>query len=203
MAGHGGYRPGAGAPKGGVSETRRILVRGIRAGEVLAGRAYGLTGSDEDVAVKTVANIVADMIKSGNGADVLKLQAVVETRAVDDSASGGGSSLLGALGRMPAPGAVPAQSQQDIQQDVGLDYSDTYGAGATDAQSVALSKQPFFSPQKVLEFGGAGGQADGQADAREGGYPPPGTPPPAYRVDRKNFENFGNAAEADYSEVDE
>ncbi len=150
MAGHGGLRPGAGAPRGGISETRRLLVNGIKRGLAQAGRAKGLTGSDDDVAVESVARIASDLILSGQGRDVLAIFAQVAAKGDEPGAGDPKSPLQQALARMPglqngtgvslaglAHAEKPADSRENDERH-------------TDHALVTRSDQPFFCPQQTL-----------------------------------------------------
>lgn len=147
MAGWGGRRPGAGAPAGGISQARRLILRALQRGLTYAGQARGLRGPEEEVAVESAARIASDMILAGRGAEVLALYIAAAPKADD---SGGGddakSPLLRALERLPGMGAVPAQS---IGKEAAAERDGNIAdnpAPATDQVSVA----PFFHPQTLL-----------------------------------------------------
>lgn len=146
MAGHGGLRPGAGRPVGGISQTRRLLLQGLNRGLAYAARAKGLKGSDEDLAVESVARIASDLILAGNGRDVLAIYAQAAPKSDDGDAGGSKSPLVQALERMPGMLAVPGQSQRVEETEAERLETPRETPGPTNPQSVA----PFFAPQVPL-----------------------------------------------------
>lgn len=197
--GHGGKRPGAGAPRGGVSETRRLLVRAINGGLAMAGRARGLRGDDAAVRVATAEHIVSDMILAGQGADVLKLAAVVGSPKAEDPSDGERSPLAAALGRLPGISPGPGRSQTQPYEERAPANSTSYGDGTHDQQSDAPLAQPFFAPQTLLPLADPGppSPVEPAAQGRRagGGYPPSGATPPYDRVGAPPFEKNQEGSE--------
>lgn len=190
MSGHGGARSGAGAPKGGVSQLRRIMSTAINQGLERAGRSKGLTGTGEEVAQAAASHIISDMIIAGNGADVLKLAAAVDHNKGADN-TGESSAVLAALKAKPGRRIGILSAQEQYQQVENETISSTYDERTIDIESTAQEnssffnpEQPFFSPQNILSF--------------EGDAPAPPTPPspPSFNslgVGGKNFENSENS----------
>ena len=112
---NGGYRPGAGRPKGGISQTRRLLQSAITKGLAHAGRTkYPDRVSTTDLeaaAVDTAAMIVSDMIQAGQGHEVIKVWAQVATKETDGQNSQSKNILADALSRLPSPSHVADMSQ--------------------------------------------------------------------------------------------
>ncbi len=150
MAGHGGARPGAGAPKGGISQARRLLLRGLQRGLAHAGRAKGLEGDEEEVATQSVAMIASDMVLAGQGRDVLAIWAQAAPKGDEGDPDAKKSPLLRALERMPGLGSVPDSSQPAIAPAQNRAESTENAQAPTDPASVTLPDQPFFSPQRTL-----------------------------------------------------
>lgn len=150
MAGHGGARPGAGAPRGGISQARRLLLRGLQRGLAHAGRAKGLEGDDEEVATESVAMIASDLVLAGQGRDVLAIWAQAAPKGDEGEEGGKKSPLLRALERMPGLGSVPNPSQ--LARPVGENTAESKenAVTPTDPASVTCQGQPFFSPQGNL-----------------------------------------------------
>lgn len=194
---HGGARPGAGRPKEGISQLRRVLNCAIVDGLERAGREKGLTGSAEEVARQSAARIVSDMILAGQGADVLKL-AVLAAPKVGENGDGndGESPVLRALQRMPGMVVVPERSSQKTTQAQIDVESVTYEVSATDYKSDARPNdappQPFFAPQQALPLL----PADRAAPAP---HPPAGAAPtPIYphSANLEKSENFSRESRA-------
>ena len=109
MATHGGMRPGAGRPPGGITETRRLLDIAIRRGmaDAVRDRVPGIPGGDDELAIVAAAQIVRQMMAAGQGDRVLALAVQVAPAQAPGKAGGeaageaGGSALSAALGRMP------------------------------------------------------------------------------------------------------
>lgn len=208
MAG-GGRRAGAGRPEGGISQARRLLVAALNRGLAIAGREKGLTGSDEDVATESAAQIAADLIRSGRGDEVLKLYAIAAPKADEDGVGKGARSpLLEALERLPGALDVPQASREAGDSHQIGDDSTGYAARATDTQSgVHLRDTPeapaggmFFQPQPLLFAPSLLPPAAGSI-AREGTQGTSGTPPhppraessPAISLRGENFEKNESA----------
>lgn len=180
MAGHGGNRSGAGRKPGGLSQTRRMLLKAINQGLTKAGRAKGLTGSDEEIAAESAAHIVSDMIQAGQGADVLKLAAVSAPATDQGEGNGSKSPLLQALERLPGmqTGSKPAQALPEQSSDP-INTGKTEQS-ATHTQSEAPDNQPFFTLQSRLLLNSPG---------RSGTpYPPLGGSPHPIVLDAEPFE---------------
>lgn len=218
MAGHGGARPFAGAPRGGISETRRLLLRGLKRGLSIAGRAKGLEGSDDEVAVESVARIASDLILAGQGRDVLAIfaQASAKGDGADDPENA--SPLQRALNRLPGLKNGTDVSREGLEQPAIAADSRENATRPTDAGSVEHQNQPFFAPQRILlppdmdptpppvrtpaaELlpPGArgildGARAPGGAGAGDPPTPHPATPPPRTPLDAEIFEKIRGAA---------
>jgi len=150
MAGHGGSRPGAGGPRGGISETRRLLVAGIKCGLVHAGRAKGLTGTDDEVSIESVARIASDLIMAGQGRDVLAILAQASPKGDEAGAGDTESPLQLAMARMPGLQNGTGVSRAVIEHDGKPAESQENEQRPTDNVSVTHGQQPFFSPQHTL-----------------------------------------------------
>ena len=100
MAG-GGARPGAGRPKGGISELSRILQEGGVDGLAALGAEKGIEGSREERARGAVGLIVRDMCKAGRGDDVLRFLATLTAQKAKAEGQAGGSVLIMALKDRP------------------------------------------------------------------------------------------------------
>lgn len=114
--GHGGARPGAGRPKGGISDARRLLLAGLERGLARAADEQGLTPAGTDQAERATAAIAAiayDLIRAGRGDEVVKIYALSATKLPADEAPR--SPLAAALARLPGmcaeveSGTAPAQ----------------------------------------------------------------------------------------------
>lgn len=195
---HGGARHGAGRPKGGISQSRRLLVGALHRGLEIAGRERGIGGDAEAVATETAAQIAADLIRAGRGDEVLKLLAVSQIKSDEGGDSQGETPLTRALKQLPGLGAVPLASQSGAVGEQPGEYihaqSTTCDTApttcATDTVSVGRENSPFFLPQRPL-FGGAAHPA---AAAGEGATPPAAPPRPVFYLDGKNFEKNQDAA---------
>jgi len=168
---HGGPRAGAGRPEGGISATRRLLVRALTRGLAIAGRSKGLEGTDDEVATESAARIAADLIVAGRGDEVLKLLAVASPANEPAGGKDGEDSLLSrSLRRLPGMGSgavpVPARSQViEAEAAEGL-QSQENASGPTDTQSSGPGLAPFFAPQLPLVAPPGEGDA-GAPGARE------------------------------------
>ncbi len=212
--GHGGARPGAGGPRGGISQLRRTLNAAIVDGLALAGREKGLVGDRELVARQAAAHIVSDMILAGRGEEVLKLGAVVAPKMPDRGGDGGldddESPVLAALSRMPGMLRVQEQSR-DHEEDAEIPAStristpgtsDCTSDGARNWVPHAADRErgrPFFAPQLPLLPGGSEGERSGAAPPPAGAgarapHPPAGPPHPPIHLDPAPFENFSESA---------
>lgn len=208
MAGHGGLRPGAGRPQGGISETRRLLLRGIKRGLAQAGRARGIQGDEDEVATEAVARIASDLILAGQGRDVLAIFAQAAPKGDEGGGGDTESPLQQALRRMPGlqnGTAVPLVPLDATPIRAEPMENDTR---PTDPASVTRHGQPFFSPQQTLlppgveaspavpiEHGGVAraddaGARGGRATRPDPPTPHPAAPPPSVRLHTENFEKF-------------
>jgi hypothetical protein len=199
MSGWGGARPGAGAPRGGISDTSRILRNAIKRGLAHAGATkYGIGGDIEEQATQTAAMIVSDMVLAGEGAKVIDVLSRISPRADDNGRGGsdGKSPLTAALERMAGKlyGAIPAQSAGQAQGDP--TGADSYKQSAPDPESGApaiSAAGPYFAPQLPLLDPAAGAAPmPGQVEGARGGYPPSGPAPDHSGLDAENFENFSD-----------
>ena len=148
----------------------------------LAGRAKHLDGDRETVAREAAARIVSDMILAGQGADVLKLAAVMDRKsAADGGGDGEDSPVLAALRRMPGLAQGLERSTEEEPAHDTRAASDTYTPGTSDSNSGGRDPGVFFAPQ--LPLLGAAEPADddagpGGGGGGGGGPPPPPAPPP-------------------------
>jgi len=202
MAG-GGARPGAGRPQGGISQARRLIIRGLQRGLASAMRAKGIEGEEEELAVEAVARIASDLILAGQGRDVLAIYAQAAPKSDDGELEPGGhkSPLVRALERLPGMVPGPESSRAALDEKENAVIPAIQAQGATHPQSVVPSGQPFFTPQKQLlppdldapEIGRAGHLTRGpdvRPAARPGHPLPPGplAPPPYTPGYTGNFE---------------
>ncbi len=147
MAGHGGARPGAGRPEGGISQARRLILQGLQRGFEKAGRHKGLTGEAEEVVVESIAHVAADLILAGQGRDALAILVQAAPKGDDvEGDTGKKSPLVRALERLPGLAGVPPQSQQHLDNREKDGKTQGEQSRPTDCQSVA----PFFAPQVPL-----------------------------------------------------
>ena len=204
MAGHGGARSGAGRPQGGVSQLNQIMRAAITKGMAHAGREkYGeqVTGDDNEAAAMTGAMIISDMIQAGNGADVLKLAAVIQTK--DTGTSAGTSTLEDSLKRLPALSCDTFVSSEAPAGTQTPAITATCEQGATDTESGAPVFAPesgtFFAPQQPLLLD-AGEQAEPPRPSRQAPPTPPGAP--AHISIDLNTENFENSETDDEPDFD-
>jgi hypothetical protein len=190
MAGHGGYRPGAGAKKRkGLSadalETLGAVVYGLGDSLVLAGRQIVPEANDAEAMRLAVAGISHDNILAGNGMRVVELFAAgLErlTRAQPGGEDKPKSLILEAMQALPGAQMGTEQAQDEPEPEATPALARLPGLGAGDSKSSvpALERsirpdQPVFAAQGSLfpAFGpGAGG-----ASAHPAGRPP--TPPAA------------------------
>lgn len=151
---HGGQRPGAGRPAGGLSQTRRLLVSALTRGLAIAGRAKGLIGDEEEVATESAARIAADLILAGRGDEVLKLLAVATPASDPAGSERAKSPLLAALERLPgmqhsgAPVLGASEPAPIGAPDPGI--AEAQPDRPSDPQSDGRGFQPFFLPQLPL-----------------------------------------------------
>ena len=153
METRGGARMGAGRPKGGISQARRLITAAIHKGLADAGRKKypSLVSTDpEEAAVQTAAMIVDDMIQAGRGGDVLKLWANVAMKENTDEKGNGKTSLAAALSKLPGAGQVLdvsqiGRSQPEPAEDEG---------GTTHIERGEPEKMPYFAPQGCLLLDG-------------------------------------------------
>jgi len=208
MAG-GGARPGAGRPVGGISQARRLILRGLQRGLASAMRAKGARGEDEEeLAVEAVAHIASDLILAGQGRDVLAIyaQAAPKNNDYDDAPGGHKSPLVRALERLPGMVTGPESARAASGEQENSVIPAIQAQGATHPQSVAPPGQPFFTPQRqLLPPALTAPEAvrpsalvrgpDVRAAGRPGYPPPPGSPPsPLYTpVNTENFEKKSSA----------
>lgn len=196
MSGHGGSRAGAGAPRGGASETRRRLIAAIESGLEMAGRSKGLEGSRVEVIEQTGAHMVCDLILAGNVRDILTIWGQNVTK---DSGTGADqnskSSLVGALkqaSNMLNNGAngtksVQGESNTYESQEGPTDSSDSAMDTESNARQMRTQNEPMFIPQKSLPLIIPPTEHE---PSQEGATPTP-TPPHIHnRVDSENLENF-------------
>ena len=221
MAGHGGARPGAGAPQRGVNYARRRLLAAIEGGVEIAGRQKGLTGDRESVIVETAAHMVADMIDAGDLKEVFVLWGQVSAKADDEGDEDGKKSTLSSAllqasralhaGNAPDSGntsAPPADNPPD--KDEGATHPQCAGG------IVRTPGQPVFIPQANLPLlinnaepaqgsrapAGTSAPGAGTAPRQEGApTPTPRAPTPTIGVDGKNFENFREDLEEEGSDA--
>ncbi|WP_448215291.1 hypothetical protein [Endozoicomonas sp. 2B-B] len=190
MAGHGGARAGAGRHKGGVSQLNQIMRAAITKGLAHAGREkYGevVTGDDQEAAAITGAMIISDMIHSGQGADVLKLAAVIQTK--DTGSDSQGSTLEDSLKRLPALSRdtfMPSEGDDTEQKPT---ITTNYNQSPTDTESevpvLAPESGTFFAPQQSLLMDAN----PSPAAERQAPPTPPGAPAhTSIDLDSKNFE---------------
>ena len=196
MTTHGGARSGAGRPKGGVSQLRRIMQAAITKGLADAGREkYGdlMPEDDREAAVVTGSMIVQDMINAGKGDDVLKLAAVIQSK--DTGESDGESTLEAALKRLPTASRDTFMSSGEGEQGQKTTQSGSYGESATDTESGAHVFTPdggsFFSPQQALLMHSEPTTANPTGDRQAPPTPPGATPDSHMGLDLKNFEKSG------------
>ena len=119
--GHGGARSGAGRPKGGVSEARRLLLSGLQRALADAAAEAGLIeagASEEDRATVGIANIARGLIQAGRGDEVVKLYALSVTKAGSggEGEGSGKSPFLEALRRLPGMVAGGENGTEPAQQ---------------------------------------------------------------------------------------
>jgi len=209
MAG-GGARPGAGRPVGGISQARRLIIRGLQRGLASAMRAKGIDGEEEELAVEAVARIASDLVLAGQGRDVLAIYAQAAPKSDDGDLEPGGhkSPLVRALERLPGMVPGPESSRAAMEATENAVIPAIQPPGATHPQSVVPSGQPFFTPQKQLlppdldapDLSRAGALTRGPdvrppARPRPGHPLPPGPPPPPPYTPgyTGNFEKKSNA----------
>ena len=153
MAG-GGYRPGAGRPVGGMSQARRLIIRGLQRGLASAMVAKGADprADEEELAVEAVAHIASDLILAGQGRDVLAIYAQAAPKGDDYDGEEGGrkSPLVRALERLPGMVPGPQSSLSGPVEASDMAIPEVRALGATHPQSVAPPGQPFFNPQRTL-----------------------------------------------------
>lgn len=145
MAG-GGRRPGAGRPKGGVSELSRILQEGGVDGLAAIGAERGHEGTREELAQKAVAEIVQDWGRSGRADELLKFFGSLT--ASTGNFSGEGESLL-LVAMKKAPGLLPDTDMSLMQGEYSVEQekTGTTASRATDSKSLSRQTRPFFHPE--------------------------------------------------------
>lgn len=150
MATVGGARPGAGRPKGGVSDARRRLYAAINRGLAQAGRKKypGMVSQEdeEEAAIQTGAMIVDDMIQAGQGNDVMKLWAAVALKETEGEKGDRKNTLAEALSRLPPAGHVSDVSQIGRKL---MEAPEPEG-GTTHTEREEPQKLPYFAPQVPL-----------------------------------------------------
>lgn len=118
--GHGGSRSGAGRPKGGVSDARRLLLSGLQRALADAAAEAGLIeagASEAERATVGIANIARGLIQAGRGDEVVKLYALSVTKAGSGEGEGSGKSpFLEALARLPGMVAGGENGTEPAQQ---------------------------------------------------------------------------------------
>ena len=217
---HGGARMGAGRPKGGVSQTRRLIASAITQGLAQAGRRrypHMVSNSDtEEAATQTAAMIVSDMVDAGQGNDVLKLLVTTATKETtgNDPASTE-NTLARALSQLPSGGSVPFQSHDGDSEAETRDSAGEGEGGALPIPLEALPNDPkngtWFSPQQSLlndadpaghlsscppgEPASDTNASGATAPARTPAAAPPPCPPPGhhshtYQMGAENFEKI-------------
>ena len=153
---NGGYRPGAGRPKGGISQTRRLLDSAITKGLAHAGRTkypdMVSTTDLEAAAVDTAAMIVSDMIQSGQGHEVIKVWAQVASRETSGQNNPSKNILADALSRLPSASHVTDMSQTYESEPEPLDNTGLADDRPTDTKSNGALNLPFFAPQVPLDL---------------------------------------------------
>lgn len=153
MAGHGGTRTGSGRPEGGVSQARRLINTAITRGLAYAGRIRypnQVSGDDlDEAATQTAAMIVSDMIKAGQGNDVIKIWSQVAMKDNDKEASSK-NILAEALARLPARSQVPDMSRTNNTNSECIINTRDKDIGTTDYKSEGTDNQPYFVPQACL-----------------------------------------------------
>ena len=156
---HGGARMGAGRPKGGVSQTRRLIASAITQGLAQAGRRrypHMVNNSDtEEAATQTAAMIVSDMVDAGQGNDVLKLLVTTATKETTGNDPGSTENTLArALSRLPSACHVTDVSPNDDTETEALASTGIDEGSALPVQLEALPNPPqngtWFSPQQSL-----------------------------------------------------
>ena len=153
---NGGYRPGAGRPKGGISQTRRLINSAITKGLAQAGRTKfpdRVSCTDlEAAAVDTAAMIVSDMIQAGQGHEVIKVWAQVATKEGDGQNSQSKNILADALSRLPSPSHVSDMSRSHNPEPQPPDNTGLDEGRPTDTKSNGALNLPFFAPQVPLDL---------------------------------------------------
>lgn len=157
---NGGYRPGAGRPKGGISQTRRLINSAITKGLAHAGRAKypdKVNSTDlEEAAVDTAAMIVSDMIQAGQGNDVIKVWAQVAIKESDSQNSSSNNILADALSRLPSPSHGADMSQSPDLETETHNIKGIDDGRPTDAKSNGSINLPYFAPQVPLDLDSEG-----------------------------------------------
>lgn len=204
MAGtHGGARPGAGAPKGGVSHSRRLILGALQKGFTLAGRQAGIPGQDaEEVAMNTAAVVICDMVRRGDGHLAIGLWS--QNIKANDGKEGSGDQpkdpLMDGLKRAAAhlngtPAAhLPAPDTGNGTttpiEEPGTSPHDATVPPVEDLSGFTFENQPGLFPGSLDDAAGALFEAE--PPARDRATPPGGTPPIPYGVEsetlEKNFE---------------
>lgn len=190
MSARGGSRPGSGRPKGGISHTRRMLVSAITKGMALAAEDKGQSGSVDDLAGFTAAEIVRGLVHAGRGDEVLKLYALTAPKSNEPGGGSDGDSPLDkALEAMPGMSAVPESSQLELDETDIPPESVAYSQSATDSKSVE-PYSPLFGQGQFPLLSGFGQETSAPAHAQAGEAPHPPSPvlSDTIRVSTENFE---------------
>ena len=150
MATHGGTRPGAGRPKGGITDARRRIMAAINQGLAQAGRRMYPDRvsqvNEDEAAIQTGAMIVDDMIQAGQGNDVMKLWAAVAMKEPEGDKAGHKNTLAEALSRLPAVGHVADVSQIGTNSPQAPEIE----GGTTHTEREAPQNATWFAPQVPL-----------------------------------------------------
>jgi len=202
MAGHGGHRAGAGAPRGGVSETRRLLLAAIESGVELAGRSKGLKGTRSEVIEQTGANMVCDLILAG---DVKNVLAIWGQSTGKDSASSpatdnksGLANALNQASKMLSGQSNGTESVQKIpaphtEQGTATHQEESTMDTESNAPTLRGKNEMMFIPQQALPLELPAAE---EPPKGEGAAPTHPQSDIHYRVEpetlEKNFENSGS-----------
>lgn len=190
---NGGYRPGAGRPKGGISQTRRLIASAITKGLAHAGRTKypdRVSSTDlEEAAADTAAMIVSDMIQAGQGNEVIKVWAQVAIKESEGQNCQSKNILADALSRLPSPSHDTDMTRTREAEPEAPDTKGLADDRPTDTKSNGSLNLPFFAPQVPLDFDSQSDQPEQTCDhperaAREHPHAPAHvqarTPTPAY-----------------------
>jgi len=193
MPGHGGTRANAGAPRGGVSETRRRLIAAIESGVEMAGRNKGLEGTREEVIEQTGAHMVCDLILAGNVRDILAIWGQNVTKgsneAGNESKKGGLVGALKQASNMLNKNVIGTNSGQTTEQGSDNQSTATTLSNSTmDTESIAPlerdKNEMMFIPQKSLALE----LPTEEPASQEGATPTPAPSHITYMVESENLE---------------